>query len=574
MGWRTWWLFGFALWLCAQALPVRADSYEWQRTEKLLARLALTPEPAPDGKRIAWIRIVRDDVFVEDEIWPTWFNWFHGLTREHIVRRELLFEEGEPYVNARVEETMRNLRGMQIFALVRIVAVKTDDPDAVGMVVHTRDIWSLRLETDFSVTTQVDSLLLRLTERNLFGRNQTVGADYTLLPMTYTLRQFYGVRRVWGSTFRFAENTSVVFNRESGKAEGSSWYVSGGEPYYNLAQRFAWAAEFEYDTRVARQVQRGQVLRFQPVEDGPYALRVWRHKYTAAALGGSYRRGHAYKQSFGWGWDYRNLDVRPTRETALPPELRDEFERRVLPRERTESGPYLSYDILTPRYVTFVDLGTFGQSENVRVGPYASAAVRAPIKAFGSTTQSWVFSSSIGFVLAPGGGLIEGRTGGSTRYEDGMLVDQLWTGMVRGATPVIRFFRLVARVAVESRRRDTSRALVSLGANNGLRGYTSQYFYGYGASRALANVELRTLPIAWQALHVGAVVFYDVGSVFDRFADMRLHHAAGLGLRVLFPQFNRYPFTLDGGMSADPDFRLVPTFTSGQVVPLTALEDG
>jgi len=35
------------------------------------------------------------------------------------------------------------------------------------------------------------------------------------------------------------------------------------------------------------------------------------------------------------------------------------------------------------------------------------------------------------------------------------------------------------------------------------------------------------------------------------------------------------PFSFDAGVPAgDPDFRIVPTFTSGQVVPLTALEDG
>jgi hypothetical protein len=92
-------------------------------------------------------------------------------------------------------------------------------------------------------------------------------------------------------------------------------------------------------------------------------------------------------------------------------------------------------------------------------------------------------------------------------------------------------------------------------------------------SRLIGNVELRTLPIEWQALHVGGVLFYDVGSVFADLRNVRLHHAVGVGLRFVFPQFSRYPFSLDGGMSADPDFRFVPTFASSQIVPLTAVED-
>jgi hypothetical protein len=569
------WLAGLALCLLCAAEPARAEYYELERTQKLLGQLGLTADAAPDGKRIAYVKVVRDDVFVEDEIWPTWWNIFHGLTREHIVRRELLFDEGDPYVTARVEETMRNLRGMLIFALVRIVAVRTKDPGAVGIIVHTRDLWSLRLESDFTVSTQIDSLLLRLTERNLAGRNHAVGADYTLLPMTYTLREFYTIRRVWGSTFRLSQTGSLVFNRDSGRVEGTDIYVATGQPFYNLAQRFAWAAEAEYDTRVARQLQAGKILPYQPVEGGPSANRVWRQVYRTAAIGGSYRRGHAFKQSFGLGWDYRQLTVEPNGETDLPDTLEEGFRRDVLPRARTENGPYASYDILMPRWVTFVNLGTYGQSENVRVGPSTSVSVRAPLSQLGSTSDSWVLGGSAGFVQAPGGGLIEARASASLRYESERLVDQVASAYVRGATPVISFFRFAARVAIESRRRDTSRSLVALGASNGLRGYTSQRFYGYGASRLLANFELRTLPIEWQAVHLGGVLFYDVGSVHAELATVKPHHAVGLGVRILFPQFNRYPFSFDAGVPAgDPDFRIVPTFTSGQVVPLTALEDG
>jgi outer membrane protein assembly factor BamA len=570
------WIAGIALWLLAAAQPARADSYyEWDRTQKLLTKLGLTPEEAPDGKRIAYVQVVRDDVFVEDEIWPTWWNVFHGLTREHIVRRELLFDEGDAYTTARIEETMRNLRGMLIFALVRITAVKTKDPNAVGIIVHTRDLWSLRIEEDFTISTQIDSLLIRLTERNLAGRNHAVGADYTLLPNTYTLREFYSIRRVWGSTFKLGQTGALIFNRARGVPEGTDVWFTTGQPFYNLAQRFAWAGEAEYETRVARQVQTGKVLYYQPVEGGPYARRVWRSTYRTASLGGSYRRGQAFKQAFGLGWDYRQLTVKANHETALPDSLEDDFKRDVLPRARLENGPYASYDIVVPRWVTFVNLGTYGQSENVRVGPSTNLSVRAPLSQFGSTSNSWVLGGSAGFVLAPGGGLVEAKVSASTRYENEKLVDQVGSAYVRGATPVIHFFRFVARAAIESRRRDTSQSLVALGAANGLRGYTSQRFYGYGASRMLANFEIRTLPIEWQAVHIGGVIFYDVGAVYARLDEVQLHHAVGVGVRVLFPQFNRYPFSFDGGMPAgDPDFRIVPTFTSGQVVPLTALEDG
>jgi hypothetical protein len=138
---------------------------------------------------------------------------------------------------------------------------------------------------------------------------------------------------------------------------------------------------------------------------------------------------------------------------------------------------------------------------------------------------------------------------------------------------VLGWVRLVARGSLELRRRDTARTYVSLGADNGLRGFPSQNFAQNGASRLLGNFEVRTLPLKWHALHVGGVLFYDVGSVFAEFRDMRVHHAVGIGLRFLLPQFSRYPFATDAGFSNDPDFRFIPTLASSQVVPMTAYED-
>ncbi len=156
-----------------------ADSYEQARTDRVLAREGLKRDPAPEGKRIAFVKLIRDEVFLEDEVWPTWPNIFHMTTREPVIERELLFARGQSFRDARAEETMRNLRNLGVFALVRIVAVRTPDPSAVGVVVHTREFWSLRFEHDFTYTTGLDALMLQLAERNLLGRNKTVTLRYS-----------------------------------------------------------------------------------------------------------------------------------------------------------------------------------------------------------------------------------------------------------------------------------------------------------------------------------------------------------------------------------------------------------
>jgi len=558
----------------SRKLPVLAPrvSYEQQRTDRLLAEKKLEQELSPEGKRIAFVMVERDDVFVADEVWPIWLNWFHGRTRDSVVRRELLFVDGEPFQMARIEETMRNLRGMGIFALVRITAVKTDKPDEVGVVVHTRDLWSLRLEQDFNYSSQLNSLLVRITERNFLGRNKNVSADYTLLPKNYMLTESYYARRVWGSSLALKQSAGLIFNRSSNRNEGKLATLSVGQPLYYLAQRYSWLSSYAYDNRVYRALRGNDVLTFPEPRDDE-ARRVYRGKTHRASLLGYRRFGEQTKQTFGAGWDVRTLRVNTNRESRVPEELREEFLRRVLPQERTDSGPVFNYDFFLPRWVTFVNLATYGQSENVRVGPAATVEMRVPLRGFGSRRNALVASGALGLTLAPRGALIDARAGWVGRYQGEQLIDRRTTLLLRGASPVFSIFRCVARLSLELRQRDSQNTLVTLGSDNGLRGYESQALFGYGANRALANFELRTLPIEWQALHLGGVLFYDVGSVYQHASDMQAYHAVGVGVRLLFPQFNRMPFSFDGGMSFDPGFRFVPAITGGQNVAITAAED-
>ena len=149
----------FGVWAAgALLLPaaVRAEEqlYESQRVDVALSARGLAIDPAPGSKRIAFISVAREDVFVGGRAGlrccaTTWPNNFRFMTHEDVIRRELLLAVGDRYDESRIEETMRNLRALGIFALVRIVPVQSREPDSVGLLVYTRDLWSLRLETDF-----------------------------------------------------------------------------------------------------------------------------------------------------------------------------------------------------------------------------------------------------------------------------------------------------------------------------------------------------------------------------------------------------------------------------------------
>lgn len=578
---------GISVWTCALALgPVPGanahaqevvDTYEQERMAAVLQQLGLEPEPEPEGKIISYIRVVRDDVFIQNEPWPTWWNVFHTLTREQVVERELLFEKGDRYGESAVQETMRNLRDLGIFSLVSIVAVKTDRPDRVGVVVHTRDLWSLRLEQNFQFTgSHFDHIFLQFTERNLLGRNKQVGTRFQLLPLTFSLGEIYSDYRVFGQELGLYQSLDLIFNRDSGEMEGSAGSLSIGRPFYDLGQRWSFIISGAYQDAISRRTRNGRVVHvdLEETTECEAVPVVYDDRSLSLRASASYRRGRFHKQTFTAGAGFRDRSVEDNEETGLVPELRGAFRREVLPRVRREAFPYLSYQLYLPRYAVFENLASFGQSETVRTGPAAEMVFELPLRAFGSSTDSFVVGGGLGYVLAGSGALFDVGITPSARLEQGRAVDQLLVAKLRGATPPWLLGRLVLRAEWQGRRNDTSRAAVSLGGDNGLRGYVSQAHQLEGASLLKANLEYRTLPLQWRSVHLGAVLFYDAGAVYTDVKRLG-GHAAGLGLRLFFPQFSRGAYRFDLGIPLDePGFQVLVSFGSGQAVALTTDELG
>jgi hypothetical protein len=556
-------------------------TYEEQRLRSALERKGLervSPQRA-EGLKVAFVEVARDDVFVEGEgplSWFTWANIFHWLTDADIIRRELLLERGEPYRHARAEESMRNLRSLGIFTYVRVVPVEAEQDGEVGLLAYTRDLWSLRIETNFQVTgDQVDLFQLQLTERNLLGRNKQGTARFFLFPATYSVGQQYLDRRLFGSRVSLLESGDLIFNRFSGELEGGQITAGLRKPFYNLAQRFGFEIRGTYSTAVGRDIQNGEILTYDipETEVEEEIPRVWRDQSAKATVLGRFRRGAGYRQTFGLGWQVRDRQVEPNEETGLEPGQRDPFRRDVLPRARREIGPVFRYDLFTPTFRTYENLGTFGQSENVRSGPEVTLQMRLPLEAFGSSSDSAVFDAKFSYVLARGDGIAKAELIGESRIENGRVVDQRLRAELRGATPTLGFVRLVGRLVWDGRRNDTSRTLVSLGGDNGLRGFVSQAFVNFGGSLFRGNFEIRTIPLELWSVHVGGVLFYDFGTVYGAKSEAEFHHGVGIGLRLLLPQFNRTPFAFDAAAPMGERFQVVPSIRANQAVPLTPLDE-
>lgn len=588
--------------LCA-SIAIRAsaqsqeDSYEQKRVMQHVAAANLRVDPAPEGKRVRRVVFVRREVFEGDDLLvpvvlppfaSTWPNTFHWLTEESTIRHELLVQEGDPYRDTLVEESMRNLRDLGILALVKILPIQTGEPGTVDLLVYTRDLWSLRLEQEFSGAGKSFQLAAQLVERNFLGRDKSVAGRFSLEPDVYTVGQTFVDPRVAGVPLRLSESFDVIVNRASGKPEGSTGSLYFGRPFYTIAQRFSIDVTFSYAVFVWRDLRNGELLGYDARPGSTHGDAcavgsvdciplVWDERRIRLDAGVHRRYGETYTQTFSGGFGINDREAEANNETRLRTrEQREVFATEIVPRSRRDVYPWVSYRLSVPQFRVFTNLATFGLSESVRIGPLLDATVAAPLKLLGSTQDGLSVTGAIGYVWAERDALLDVSAQGWTRLDGGRAVDQRAFAQLRAATPSYAWLwgRLVGRFYWDVRHNDTQNTLVALGGSNGLRGYPAQYFYARGADRMLWNFEYRTRPWLLQSVHIGAVAFYDGGSVYKSVSTLQAHHAVGAGVRVLFPQFNRSVFRLDVGQPiGEPGLSVLLTYGSDQVVALTPAED-
>lgn len=137
----------------------------------------------PSYPAIATIRIERTDVFDlddPDERHAPYIlaNRLHIETREYVIRRELLFREGDPADPDVLYESERNLRRLSfLHDNSRIVTVARDD-GRVDVVVRTRDVWTTRPNVSLRREGNQTTGRFSFIEDNLLGFGKRLGASY------------------------------------------------------------------------------------------------------------------------------------------------------------------------------------------------------------------------------------------------------------------------------------------------------------------------------------------------------------------------------------------------------------
>ncbi len=529
-------------------------SYERDALRQALAARGLALERAPAGKTVRRVHVVNLPVFGPAEGFLRWFNRFHITTREDVIAREVLVRPGEIWDEARVAETRRRLRDPLFTTLVVVepVVAAGGSPAEVDLLVVTRDIWSLRMNSRYEVQERVlTELSLSLSENNLFGYRKQVALVFDMDLGVYTIGPQYVDKNIAGSHLTLTSKVDAVFNRYSSELEGSKSFTSFFYPLWSLEREWAGGIEVTHFDAVRRSFF-GTGLRGYQTEQG--VVLPWEYDQRDLDTDASVTRqlGTSVKHRFALG---HRIDVtRPSLRDGFPgdAEAQAEFVREVLPRSERASLLFARYSMFTPVYAVYRNIDSFDLAEDQRLGPELVAEGGAALEVIGSEEDFLFGSLSAAWALdLAGSGLVRAAAAASARRQGDALIDISRSASVVAASPPFLGMRLSARAAWARRTEETNNRYFTIGGDSGLRGYTIAAFAGVGEHpvRVVGNLELRTLAVPIWFSRAGAVLFYDVGDAADCYRgcpnDLVLHQDVGVGGRMLIPQLQPYVFRFD-----------------------------
>lgn len=193
--------------------------------------------------RIRNINIQANDVYEEED--PNFFestlNFLHFTTRESVIQKELLFNEGDCLNKELVEETARNLRTFSIFSDAQLMVVPTEDESLVDVIVTTKDRFTLRAEIGASHKSGTTKTRLSFGERNIFGQNKSLHFSHTDEDGETVTRYAYSDNRFFHD---YELNATYISARDGGLES-----YSLADPFRSLDDKSSYGIAYVKDTQ-------------------------------------------------------------------------------------------------------------------------------------------------------------------------------------------------------------------------------------------------------------------------------------------------------------------------------------
>jgi hypothetical protein len=529
--------------LIAWSIQAGADEPEISQGTEVIV-----PEPVPKdedleaaGAVIGNIVLEKRNIFdlsdpKENKWLYRWANRLHIVTRDRVIRNQVLFEEGDVYSGRLLEETERIVRSNRFIYDARVEPIGYEN-GVVDVKVTTQDVWSLTPDVSFSRSGGENRAALGIEETNLLGRGQLL-----------RLKWIDNVDRT-STQFDF-EDTNLgnswvsMFLRVADNSDGETQVVSVVRPFHALDARWSAGGWMSLDDRRTALYRLGdEAAEYRHQSDYVTGFGGW-----SAGL----RDGWVRRWTAGFVFDDNRFSE------AVDPTL-----PAVIPEDRKLVYPFIGVEILEDAFSTTSNTNQIGRTEDFFMGTRFSASVGWADDSFGSDRDALIASATLNLGLGSlekTALLITANTSG--RREGGNsrnATTSIRAGFYHRQSEKRLFFMELSGTAGHDLDLDNP---VQLGGKSGLRGYPLRY--QTGDSKALFSIEQRYFTdwYPWRLFRVGGAIFADVGRTWGDNPIGERNYGwlkdVGFGFRFAPTRFSTnkvahldFAFPLDGDPSID-----------------------
>jgi hypothetical protein len=506
------------------------------------AAWAQDAEPPDDpARKVGRITLEKHTIFDEGE-GSTFLhraaNALHIITRDHVIRRTLLFQTGDLHDPALVEETERNLRDLRFIAEAEVLSEFRED-GTVDILVRTRDKFSLTVGAGGGFTGGEGKVNLSFGESNLLGLGLRVKAKYVYRKEKREGQLSFSDPRFLGSRHKLKASLAL-------SDEGMGYGLSLFRPFFSLDTLWSWGGGVHFQDSQRGFYHEGELVNRIPTELARtdfFLERAWGDRTLKFKIG-----PEVYWHRPGFSAPKAD-DVEPGFELAVP------NDRHIV---GIELRPRIEW---YPMYIERKELDAIDFVEDIALGISVEFGLgisywdmegghgpRFPL-AVGFTGAFQPAEDHLGTVTA--GAVMRRGEGGLEYWEASSAFHYYYSGL--------RWQTLAMSVAWNAGEdRLDLPVQYTLGENSGLRGYEARFFEG--DRRLRINLEDRiftTLEVF--TLRLGFVLFFDAGYAWDSedgFHAGDLKTSAGVGIRIGSARFFQdsvlrldlaFPFDDEGG---------------------------
>lgn len=430
-------------------------------------------------------------------------------TRASIIRRELLFSEGEPLDSLLIAESARNLR--RFFFLGQVDIQVENEKTAPEVTVRVTDLYARALSPTLSGKAGELSYGLSGMDFNFLGLGQVVQLTFNHDAITGNRGSaLYHVPRLSGS--RRALTTLLSIG-----AEGHNTRITLAQPFYALAAPWAYGISLYSQKEAVRLFAGGAVA----------AL------YDDRTDGGS-------------AWITRSYGDRIKIRPGIRIDLSD---RRFsthqgftyAPNNRKRVLPSAGLTIWKPKFERVRYIRLLGRLEDLPIGSFISARAGLSHRQFGSDRNFGFFSVQLAPRIKP---YAHGYTFISLfmsgRRDAGKFNNLFTQAEMITYAQIRRLHTMAFRIRWDAVERTEDASQLLLGVVRGLRGYVPRRFDG--TRRLLLNIEARPTFYRHTAFALGGAFFVDSGTAWTPGVQQpALQTSAGFGGRLGFTQVYNNP---------------------------------